>query len=163
MATSSGKHIEEVNHAHIVCLLYKLITSTRGSDDSSIGFGRDRNRRHRDLTNNKNQKGNYHVTIMLRDIFGSAEHQEKGTHVVGYKLKLTRNTDNAVSNNGNEINSAKIKIISNDWLVPHCTPSLAKQNILLKQIVKKMAKEFYYPERSVFMKEVIPQICGFLN
>ena len=24
LATSSGKHVEEINHAHIVCLLYKL-------------------------------------------------------------------------------------------------------------------------------------------
>ena len=45
LATSSGKHIEETNHAHIVCLLYKLKTSSRGSDDLSIGFDRDRNTR----------------------------------------------------------------------------------------------------------------------
>ena len=36
--SSSGKHIEEINHAHIVCLLYKLVTSGRNTDDLSIGF-----------------------------------------------------------------------------------------------------------------------------
>ena len=77
LASSSGKHIEEINHAYIFYLMYKLITSSRGSDDLSIGFDRDGNRRRREKTNNKNQKGRSHVTIMLKDIFGFAEHQEK--------------------------------------------------------------------------------------
>ena len=58
--------------------MYKPITSRRGSDDLSIGFDRDRIRRQRELTNNKNHKGRYHVTIMLTDICGFAE--EKGTY-----------------------------------------------------------------------------------
>ena len=33
LQSSSGKHIEEINHAHIVCLKYKLITSSRKTDD----------------------------------------------------------------------------------------------------------------------------------
>ena len=41
---SSGKHLQDISHAHIVSLLYKLITSARGSDDLSIGFDRDRGR-----------------------------------------------------------------------------------------------------------------------
>ena len=45
--SSSGKHIEENTHAHIVCLMYKLITSARITDDLSIGFDRDRGRRQR--------------------------------------------------------------------------------------------------------------------
>ena len=53
LKSGSGKHIEEINHAHIVCLLYKLITSARNTDDLSIGFDRDRGRRQRELTNNK--------------------------------------------------------------------------------------------------------------
>ena len=69
LASSSGKHIEEVNHAHTVCLMYKLITSCRESAALSIGFDRDRNRRQWELTNNKNQKGKYHVTIMPKEIF----------------------------------------------------------------------------------------------
>ena len=44
LKSRSGKHIEEFNHAHIACLLYKLITSARNTDDLSIGFDRDRER-----------------------------------------------------------------------------------------------------------------------
>ena len=73
LATSSGKHIEEINHAHIVCLMYKLISSARNTDDLSIGFNRDRRRSQRELPNNKNKKCMFHKTIMLSDIFGFAE------------------------------------------------------------------------------------------
>ena len=58
LQSSSGKHIEEINHSHIVCLMYKLIISARNSDDLSIGFDRDRGRRQRELTNNNGIKGN---------------------------------------------------------------------------------------------------------
>ena len=96
LTTSSGKHLETVDHAHLVSLMYKLLTSSRDSDDLSFGFDRDRNRRKRGLTNNKNIKGKYHMRIYLEDIFGYVEHQEKATHGLGYKLTLTRNSDNAV-------------------------------------------------------------------
>ena len=45
LTTSSGKHLEEISHAHIISLMYKLITSSKGSDDLSIGFDRSRDRR----------------------------------------------------------------------------------------------------------------------
>ena len=83
LQSSSAKHIEEINHAHVVCSMYKLITSGRNTDDLSIGFDRNRGRRQRELTNNKDIKDKYHVTIMLKDIFGFAEHQEKGTYGLG--------------------------------------------------------------------------------
>ena len=35
LTTSSGKHLENIDHAHIVCLMYKLVTSSKGSDDHS--------------------------------------------------------------------------------------------------------------------------------
>ena len=57
-------------------------------------------------------------------MFGFAEHQETATYGLGYKLTLTRNTDNAVLNRANATNNAKIKIISLEWYVPHYTPSL---------------------------------------
>ena len=59
--------------------MYKLLTSSRRSDDLSIGFDRDRNRKQRELTNNKTQKGKCHVRIYLKDNFGFAEYQKKGT------------------------------------------------------------------------------------
>ena len=36
LTTSSEKHLEEISHAHIVSLIYKLVTSSRGSDDLPI-------------------------------------------------------------------------------------------------------------------------------
>ena len=44
LTISSGKHLENIDHADIVSLMYKLLTSSKGSDGLSIGFDRDRNR-----------------------------------------------------------------------------------------------------------------------
>ena len=112
LTTSSGKHLEKIDHAHIVSLMCKLLTLSRSSDDLSIGFDRDRNRRKRELTNNKNIKGKYHMRIYLKDIFGFAEHQEKTIYGLGYKLKLTRATDNAVLYKTNAIAIGKNEIKS---------------------------------------------------
>ena len=95
LVTHSNKHLEEVNNAHTVCLMYKVITSSKDSDDLSIGFDRDRGRRKRELTNIKNIKGKYHARIYLKNVFGYAEHQEKCTNGLGYRLIRTRITDNA--------------------------------------------------------------------
>ena len=39
LTTSSGKHFEDIYHAHIVSLLYKLLTTSKRSDDlSSLAF-----------------------------------------------------------------------------------------------------------------------------
>ena len=90
LTTSSGKHLEDINHAHIVSLMYKLITFAIDTNDSSIGFDRDRTRRRNELTKNKNIKGKYPVRIYLKAVFGFAEWQEKATYGLGYKLALTR-------------------------------------------------------------------------
>ena len=127
LTTSSGKHLENIGHAHIVSLMYKLLTSSGGSDDSSIGFDRDRNRRKRDLTKIKNKKGKYHMRKYLKDIFGFAEHQEKATSGLGYKLTLTRSSDNAVLNKTNATAIGKFKINSIEWYVPHYTDSVKEQ------------------------------------
>ena len=157
LTTSSGKHLEEISHAHIVSLMYKLLSSSKGSDDLSIGFDRDRNRKKRELTNNKNFKGKYHLRIYLKDIFGFAEYQEKGTYGLGYKLTLTRNSDNAILNKDNAVANAKIKINALEWYVPHYIPSIDQQTILFKQIKDKTPTQLYYPERSLFMIEVNTQ------
>ena len=157
LQSSSGKHIGEINHAHKVCLMYKPTTSARNTDDLSTGFDRDRDRRKRKLTKNKNTKGKYHVTIMLKDIFGFAEPQEKGTYELGYKLTLTSNSDKGVLNKANATNNAKIKINCFDWYLPHYTPSLAQEKKPVDQIVKKTPTELRFVERSVFTKEVNTQ------
>ena len=84
----------------------------------SIGFHRDRDRRQRKLTNNKNIKEKYHIRVYLKDIFGFAE-IDKATFGLGYKLTSTRNSDNVVLKKANAINNAKIKINSMEWYVPH--------------------------------------------
>ena len=111
LTTSSGKHLEEISHAHIVSLMYKLLTLSKDSDDLSFGFNRNRDKRKRELTNNKNIKGKYHIRIYLKDIFGFAEHQEKGIYGLGCKLALTRNTDNAVLNKDNAVANGRVKLI----------------------------------------------------
>ena len=45
LTTSSGKHLKNFSLAHIVSLLYKLLTSSKSSEDLFIGFDRERNRR----------------------------------------------------------------------------------------------------------------------
>ena len=109
------------------------------------------------MTKNKSQKGKFHVKIYLRDVFGFAEYQEKATYGPGYKLTMTRNTDNAVLNKANAINNGKIKINAIEWYVLQYTPSMEQQNILSKQILNKTPTQIQYPERSVFMKEVNTQ------
>ena len=44
---------------------------------------------------------------MLKDVFGFAEHQEKATFGLGYKLTLTRNKDEAVIDEVAGIDDAK--------------------------------------------------------
>ena len=78
--TSSGKHLEDISHANIVSLLYKLITSAKETDDLSIRFDRSCDRRRLQLTISENVKGKNPVRIYLKDIFGFAGHQEKGTY-----------------------------------------------------------------------------------
>ena len=67
----------------------------------SIGFDRTCNKRQRELTNNKNIKDKYHARVYSKDYFGFPEDQEKVTYGLGYKLTLTRNTDNSVLNKDN--------------------------------------------------------------
>ena len=53
LTTSSGKHLEDISHAHLVSLMYKLISSSKDSNDLSIGFDTSRNRRRNELALNK--------------------------------------------------------------------------------------------------------------
>ena len=157
LSTSSGKHLENIDHAHIVSLMYKLLSSSRDTDDLSIGLDRNRDKRKRELLNNKNQKGKFHLRIYLKNVFGFAEYQETGTFGLSYRLTLTRNTDNAVLNKNDATNNAKIKINGIEWYVPHYVPSIDEYNKLMIQIKNRTPTNLHYPERSVFMKEVNTQ------
>ena len=122
----------------------------------SIGFDRDRNRRQRESTNNK-QKGKYLVRKYLKNVFGFAQHQLKAACGLAYILTLTRNSDGAVLIKDNAINNGEYEINSNHWYVPPYTPSLAQQAIFVQQIQSKTPTELQYPERSIFLKEVNTQ------
>ena len=154
LTTSSGKQLEDINHAHLVSLMFKPITSSKGSDDLSIGFDRSSARRREEITNNKNVKGKFHLRIMIKDVFGFAESQEKATYGLGYKLTLTRNKGEAVIDKVAGIADARIKIDHIHWYVPHYNHSMSQQAILSKQILNKTPTELRHVERSVFMKEV---------
>ena len=157
LTSGSSKHMEEITNAHTACLMYNVITSSKDSDDLSIGFDRNRDRRKRELTNSKNIKGKCHTRIYLKKIFGYAEFQEKGTYGLSYRLILTRNTDNAVLNKDSAVTSGRVKINSIDWYVPHYTPNLEEYTKLMVQIKKNTPTQLHYVERSVFMKEVNTQ------
>ena len=65
ITSSSGKHLEDINHALIVGFLYNFLTSTRGCDDLSIGFDRSRDRRKQELKKNKDIKGTHFEKMFL--------------------------------------------------------------------------------------------------
>ena len=154
LTTSSWKHLEDISHAHFISSMYKLITSSKNGDDLSIGFDRSPNRRKAEIALNKSVKGKFHLRIMLRDVFGFAEHQEKATYELGYKLTLTRNKDEAVIDKVAGIADARIKFDHFYWYVPHYTPSMSQQGIMFKKFLNKTPTELRYVERSVFMKKV---------
>ena len=76
----------------------------------SIGFDRDRERRKNVFALNKNIKGKYHLKIMLKDVFGFVEYQQKASYGLGYKLTLTRNKDDTVVDKAVGIADFRIKI-----------------------------------------------------
>ena len=79
LTSSSGKEIEEIDNAHVICLMYKLIASSRDSDDLSNGFHRSIAAGERELTICKTIKGNNHDRIYLKDVFVFAERLNKCT------------------------------------------------------------------------------------
>ena len=155
LTTSSGKHLEDISHTHLVSLMYKLTISAKDSNDLSIGFDWDRGRRKDELSNNKNLKGKNHLRIMFKDVFGFAEHQEKATNGLGYKMTLTRDKDETVIDKAADIADARKK----NWSYSLVRTSLhtihfTQQSILSKKILTKTPTELRYIERSVFVKEV---------
>ena len=73
LTTSSGKHLEDISHTHVNSSMFNLITSSKGSDDFSIGFDRDRGRRKNEMNNNKDKNGIYCLRIMVKHVLGFAD------------------------------------------------------------------------------------------
>ena len=132
----------------------KQITSAKDADDFSVGFDRHRVRSQCELVWNKSIRGKYHVIIMLKNDFAFAEHQQKATYGLGYKLTLTTKKDDAVLKKAEAIANARIKLDNIHWYVPHYTPSIPQQGMISKQILSKTSTELRCIERPVSMKKV---------
>ena len=144
--------------------MYKLITGAKTTYDFSIGFDRDRNRKQRELTENKNQTGKYHLRITLKDFLGLQNIKKKlqTSYGLGYKLTLTSCSDNTVLKKPMETNVTKTKINSTKWYVPLYTKSIPQQAILSQQILSKLPTIIQYVERSLFTEKVKSQnLWGF--
>ena len=138
----------------------KLLSSSRDSDDLSIGFHRSIEARERELTNKKTTKGNYLVRIYLKEIFGSAEQQDICTYGLGYKLTLHRKSDNHVLSHRAQANDAAnfalagIVIIEDlSWYVLHYTPIISNQKLMLGHMVGKTPTEMTYIRQSSYLKD----------
>ena len=112
------------------------------------------------MSNNKTTKGNYHVRIYLRDIFGFADYQNNCSYGLGYKLKLQRNSDNHVLSHRAGFNAenlalgGRVVIEGLSWTVPHYTPNLLNQKLMLGHIVSKAPTDLSFIRRSVYLKVV---------
>ena len=90
----------------------------------------ERVRRQQKLTKNKRVIRKYLVTNLLAVVFGFAERQDKATYGLGYKIRVTRSSDNSVLNKADATNKGKIKINSIEWFVPNYTPSMEQQKMI---------------------------------
>ena len=72
--------------------MYKAKTNRKYSYDLSFGYSRNYEARKEKLAK-KSTKGNYHVRISSKDIYGFVDHQENATYGLGYKLIKQREYD----------------------------------------------------------------------
>ena len=67
---------------------------------------------------------------MLKDNFGSAEHQKRATYGLGYRVTLARNKDDAVLDKAPGRSDARIKTDNIHWYVTHYTLTTSQQGML---------------------------------
>ena len=149
MTGASGKEIEEIDNAHVICLINRLLTSSGDSDDLSVGFNGSIEALETKLTNIEAAKGNYYVRVYLKDVFGFAEHQDNCTYGLGYKLTFQTYSANHVINHppiakdvGNLSLAGRVFLNDISWYVLHYTPSISNQIFLLGQIVSRAARNY---------------------
>ena len=153
LTTSSGKHLEKVDNLHIISIMHDVLTSQQQTSELMYGFEESVTIRRRELTNNKTEKGTFFGNINLTDLFGFAN-QEKITYGLGYTLTLKRKINNDPIIRDNGVDAAKIVMKDIGWHIPHFTPSLENQQLMMDQLLNKDPTELYYMERIVFRKEV---------
>ena len=134
--------------------MHKVLSSSRDSDDLSIGFHRSNEARERELTDNKTTKGKYHVRFYLKDVFGFAEHQNKCSYGLSCKVTLQRNSDSHVLSHPAQTNDAanlalagRVITDKTSWYVRHYTASISNNEFLLEHIVSKAPTELSSTER----------------
>ena len=66
LTSSSGKEIEEIDNAHVICLMYNLLSSSRDSDDLLFGFHGSTDAREREVTIMETIKGIYQVRFFSK-------------------------------------------------------------------------------------------------
>ena len=113
------------------------------------------------MTNNETIKGNYYVRSKIKYVFGFADHQDNCTYGLGDKLTFRRDSDNLVSiHPAGASDAAKIAIAEEVILddisqyVPHYTPILSNQKLVLGHLVSRAALRLPYGKRSSCMKNI---------
>ena len=125
-----------VDHANIACSMYKLLTTPRGHHDSSIRFARDILERAEKRITMKRIRGKFHNTILIKDVFGFAEHQQYATFGLSYKLTLkTKNNYTVLSRNVGTVDGQIAIFLT--FYVLHCTRNVIQQGLLKEKINKK--------------------------
>ena len=81
----------------------------------------------------------------MTHLFGVAD-QEKLTYGLGYTVTLKRNNNNDPIIRANTTDAAKIDVKLIAWYIPHYTPSMENQHIVLKQRLDNVPTELYYNE-----------------
>ena len=114
--------------------MYKLLTSQQQVTELLSGLEESEAIRRLELTNNK-QKGTFKKKNKLTDLLGFAD-QDKVTYGLGYVVTLKRNTNNDVIIRGAGVDAAKVVIKDIGWYIPHFTPSLENQQIVMDQLLK---------------------------
>ena len=110
-----------------------------------------RERRQRELTNNKTHKVRNHFRNQPRDILGFVERQKI---TIGLGYKTNKECYHAVLSRAAIFSkNAKIVISGCSWYIPHYTPNVEQQTILSKHVLDKALTEVQIIVRSVFFKK----------
>ena len=132
--------------------MHKFLISHQHTSELMSGFEESVAIRRQELTKNKTETGIFIVKNKLSDLFGFAK--EKVTYGLGYTLTLKRNKNNNVIFRAAGVDAAKRVTKDIGWYIPHFTPSLENQQIVMNQLLNKDPTELFSIERLVFRKDV---------
>ena len=129
-----GEHLETSTIAHVICLLYNSLTSSKDKGGSSINFHHSGGEKSNEFRDDKvdNTGGNFYVRICSKDIFGFAERQKIVTIGLGCILTMGGNNDASVVvlALAGDANVAIVFIRVISWNKPPYTPNFPQQKLL---------------------------------